>query len=397
MTIARSFCWVILLIYCLSFVETAQARKRRKRYRPRRPHPVVLWSRTLSKSDDLEQRKVAAFKLSQYSLRIFQNEVINTLIQCTKDPETHIKVLCTKALGNARKRGKNLQIRRTLFERYQSDPILRNTIVRTFINRKDDHANTRKQLLDFAKKSKDSQHLVVLLKYFEKYGSGSDEMVKTLTEIYRKHSVIKVKSGVAKALIERAQGQDSVVALLAECSQSNDTPLQLTCLSGLESQAKDEPRAWDALQVSLDSADPDVLLSALDALITFSEKPNVAISNRLIGTIADMDDSDIREKAILGIGVTGDRSQVIVNTLINILAEETDEGLRIAAALVLGKQAANFPKKAMELYALCLKEEKFQSLKTACQLGQQQLKKSSALAARNQKNERSPTTKPKKN
>ena len=108
---------IVLVLSCLVFSASPALAKRPGRTRKHYPpltHPVVLWSRTLSDSQDFEQRKIAAFKLSQYSQSIYQEEVINTLLKCIKDPDEHIKVFCAKALGKANSKSKIEPIRKTL-------------------------------------------------------------------------------------------------------------------------------------------------------------------------------------------------------------------------------------------------------------------------------------------
>lgn len=379
----RTLVLLLVLTICAVFPGEAQAkRKRSKRYYPPLTHPVVLWGRTLSQSADLEQRKVAAFKLSQYSQPIFQQDVIKTLIQCMKDPEEYLKVLCTKAMRQAGTKKDSERIRQVLLTHFEGDPGLRSTIVRTFIYRKDAHPSTHEVILGAVNNTKESDELVVFLSYFEEYGSGSDRLVSILTELYKKNSNIKVKRAVVKVLGELGQGQNAIVELLSECVDNKDTPLQLNCLSGLELQAKNEATAWAAVSKTLQSEDPDVLLATLDVIVSLGETPDGAIAKRLVQIIDEMGDPEIQEKAVLSLGVCGDHTESIVNALKKMLEQKTNEASRIAAALVLGKQAGLFPEIPRTLLSKCNSEGTSQSLRTACGLGLGDLEKR-ALAQAN--------------
>lgn len=364
---------LVALVLSFAFLVSphAEARKRKKRYYPPVTHPVVLWSRTLSESSDLEQRKVAAFKLSQYSQTIYQEEVIGTLIKCMKDPEAHIKVLCAKAMARAGTQGKAPEIRKAMLEVYKADPSIRNTLVRAFITRKDTAKPVYDVLLDTLKKSTDTDELSVLLVYFELYLLPND--VDALVELYHRTLNDKVKRASIKVVSERGQGQESVIALLSECVGSKETPLVLLCLSGLKLQAQRDPRTMAAVEKTITSTDPDVLVAALDVLHVLPSSPNAPLSVRLIEILSSSDDVEVVEKSILALGVAGDQSEPVVDALIKVLDKGKEEGAKITTALVLGKQAVNFQEKARETLQSCLKIESSQSLKTACQLGIQEL------------------------
>jgi hypothetical protein len=363
----------LIFAFCSSHEALAKKRKRRH-YGPSPTHPVLLWARTLSESKDREERKVAAFKLSQYSQPIFQDEAIKALIKCTKDTDVELKVLCTKAMGKAGTKSNSESIRKVLVERYQDDPSLRNTIVRTLIVRQDNTTAIHDTLLDSAKKSTNTDELLALLIYFEIYGSGSDKFVDVLSDIYKRNEDIKVKRSVVKALGDRAHGQDGVIAIFSQCAETKDTPLLLTCLSGLQQQGKTDARTWTALEKTVASEDPDVLMAALDVINVLPEKTNVNISDRLVQIATGSEDPDLQEKAVLALGVCGDQSKPVVDLLQKLLTKkDSDEGLRVAAALILGRQAGAAPEESQKVLSKCFSEEKAQSLRTACQLGLSEL------------------------
>lgn len=381
----RTTLFIGLLLATLLLTPTLEAKRRHHRStQPRRPHPVVLWARTIATSEDNEQRKVAAFKLSQYTQRIFQQEVIDTLFSCMSDPDTHIKVLCTKALGNVVKHGKDEKIQKALFQQYDNDPKLRSTVVRTLIAREDRSEETQEKLFRALAEEKDPTHLSVLIFYFEKMGDRSEKLVNALSAQYEKTKEIRVRRAIIKALSEKGQGEEQVIAILSECVRSGDTPLQLICLSGLESQAKNDPRAWTALGVALKSQDTDVLLASLDALITFNHRADEAMTKRLLNIATQIEDKETKEKAVLGINVTGNGDPSVVQSLVKIFETSDDEGVRIAAALVLGKQAASQPTAAASLFSECTQHETSQTLRTACQLAKQELETEKSKLAKQQ-------------
>ena len=303
------------LILSFLFVPSAEARRKQTRRLRIPTHPIYLWAKTLAESKDNDQRKIAAFKLSQYSQPIFQEPVIDALLSCVSDDNLHIKVLCTKALGRSRKRSKSTQVRNALIKQYKSEPFLRNTVVRTFISLNADEANIQKMLMSEAQQNKKPGELVVLMSYFEKFGSGDDNFVKALSKIYHENNDPRVRASVAKVISERADGQKEVIELLAECTGSSDTPLVLTCLGGLQAQGTKNPLTWSAVERTILSRDPDVLETTLDVIDALPESPNQKVSARLLQIITDADDSELREKAVLSLGVCGNKSADIVDLL----------------------------------------------------------------------------------
>lgn len=379
-----SFILVLVLAFSLvSDPALAKRRKKARRYGPPPTHPVVLWARTLSESTDREQRKIAAFKLSQYSQPIFQYEVIHTIEKCMKDQDIELRALCVKAMGRAGTQASSDSIRQALLERYKADPTIRNTVVRTFIVREDRSNAVQDTLLDALKNSKDEDETLVLLKYFESYGSGSEPFTETLVGVYRKNDNDKIKSAVVTALSARARGQDPVIALFAECTESHNTPLVLDCLAGLQQQGKRDPRTWTAIEKTMQSDDPDVLMASLDVINSLPETQNAKVSARLIELVDKTDDDDLQEKIVLALGVCGDGSEATVGILQRLLQEKsTDDGVRTAAALTLGKQGDQFPDKAQEALSSCSKQEKSQALRTACQLGEKEVKARQVASAK---------------
>ncbi len=378
MIVRRSLVLAFILgfsLICLCPAEAKSRNRRKKRYYPPITHPVVLWARTLSQSTDREQRKIAAFKFSQYSLSIFQEEAIQTLIQCMRDTDEAIKILCAKAMRRAGLQKDTDRIRKALLTQFDNDPALRSTLVRTFIDRKDESAVTHDYLLNAAKQTKDLSELLAYLSYFEKFGSGTDNWVSVVTDIYRKNDDIKLKRAAVKALAERGHGQEAVVSLLSECVDSKDTPLVLNCLSGLELQAKNESQARGAVKKTLQSEDPDVLLATLDVILAQAESPDTDVTSRLIEIIEATEDLEIKEKTILALGVYGDKSHPIFNILKKILENRENEATSVAAALVLGKQSSQFPEQTRTLLQKCSTESHSPSLRTACKLGLQDFEK----------------------
>jgi hypothetical protein len=375
--------FVILSFLFLYPLDAEAKRRRRRRFSgPPPTHPVLLWSRTLSTSTDREQRKIAAFKLSQYSLQIFQAEAVTALTKCVTDPDVEIKVLCTKAMGRAGNQGHVQMIRKVLLDRYENDPTIRNTLVRTFVVRQDYSPEVQAILLDTLKKSQDVDEMLALLKYFEIYGDGSNKFVEAMVSAYNRMDNAKIRSSVVTALSAKAQGQDSVLSLFAKCVESPETTLVLNCLSGLQQQGKKDARAWAAVEKTIDSEDPDVLMASLDVINSLPEAQNAKLARRLVQIIDKMDDQDTEEKAVLALGVCGDHSSATVEVIQKLLEKNsTEEGTRIAAALVLGKQANLLPEKPRETLTKCSKSETSQSLRTACQLGLQELESRKAMNA----------------
>lgn len=367
----------LVLLAALLFLaseETAHGRKKRRYSGPAPTHPVILWSRTLDESQDSEQRKVAAFKLSQYSQPIFQTKVVSTLLKCAKDSDVQIKVLCTKALRGAKSASQAEAIRETLLSLYGAEAGLRNTVVRTLVARKEQAPEVQKVLIDALFKSEDSDELLVLLRYFEEFPATESDLSEKLVTLYEQRRDVKIRRAIVKVLTARASGQDKVIELLAACAQEKDTPLALNCLAGLQTQAKKDARAWAAVQKTLQSDDPDVLLASLDVINALPDAKHPTISKRLLELVEDVEESDIVERAVLALGVCGDQTESLVTSLQNVFKNaKTEEPTRIAAALTLGKQASSYPDTARELLKSCLKEGNSQSLKTACQLGLNEL------------------------
>jgi HEAT repeat protein len=375
MTFRKSL--LFLSLFSFLFVlseESAYARRKRTYSGPPPTHPVILWSRTLEESKDAEQRKVAAFKLSKYTQPIFQPKVVSTLMKCAKDPDVQIKVLCTKALGGAKAAALNESIRELLLGLYASEPGLRNTVVRTLVARKDDVPAVQKLLADALLKSEDSDESIVLLRYFEEFDPTDKDFAEKLVDLYDLRSNVKVRRSIVKVIGIRANGQDKVIELLARCAQERDTPLALNCLSSMQAQGKKDSRAWAAVQKTLQSDDPDVLLASLDVINALPDTKNPEISKRLLELVDDIEDPDIVERAVLALGVCGDQTEETVNSLQKVFKnQKTEEATRIAAALTLGKQAIAFPDTVRDLLKTCTKEGASQSLKTACQLGLNEL------------------------
>lgn len=364
----------------------SKKKHRRHRYSgPAPTHPVVLWARTLSESTDREQRKIAAFKLSQYSQPIFQQPVIASIERCLKDSDVEIKVLCGKAMAHAGTQSNADNIRKVLLDTYKADPDLRNTIVRAFIVRRDQTPLVHDTFLEELKSAKPTDDVLTLLSYFEQFGYGNAHFVEVLADIYKKNENLKVRRSVVKALGERSHGQDPVIEILSQCSESKDTPMALNCLSGLQLQAKKDSRAWAAVEKTIESTDPDVLMATLDVINALPESTNVKISNRLVEIIQETDDGDIQEKAVLALGVCGDQSEPVVKVLTKLVEEDdTDDSVRVAAALIMGKQAMGFPEKPTDLLNSCSNKGRSQSLRTACQLGLKELEARKKLQAQAQ-------------
>lgn len=365
---------ITLSLLLLLVTGEAEAKKRRKRRYTGPPptHPVVLWSRTLMEGTDAEERRKAAFKMSKYSQLIFQQEAVASLTKCIKDPDTKIKIWCTKAMGRAGTQANAESIRNALLDQYKNDPILKDTIVRAFIARKDDSKPVQETLLDSLKSTESPESQITLLSYFEKYGAGS-KIIDTVIAVYNKSSDTKVKTAAVTTLATRAEGQDAVIAFLSQCASQHEnieTPLVLNCLSGLQQQARLDARTWQAVEKTIDSEDADVVYATLDLINALPVQQNEKVSGRLLKIIQDVDDDDTLERAILALGVCGTSSESITETLrAQLESTESSEGTRIASALVLGKQSHQFPEKPRETLSKCAKEAKSGGLRTACQLG----------------------------
>jgi len=363
---------VFLGLACSSSGFAAKKRRKRSNLKPI-THPVILWSRTLAESEDADQKRVAAFKLSQYSQPIYQEQVILTLISCLKESDVQIKILCAKALGNAGSQSKKTTIRTALMDAFRADPSLRETLVRTFIARDEDSKEVQSLLLEALNKAEDSHEIMALLAYF--YECGKSVGPEPFMVVFNKSTDERIRRRAIKVLAERGNGESSVVDLLASCAESQDTPLALTCLSGLQLQTrKDSSRIWSALEKTIESSDPDMLIATLDVLNVLPERINSPMTKRLIEIISETEDAELVDKAVLGLGVCGDQSQSIVASLEKILhSKEAPESSKIHAALVLGKQASLFPETPKQTLSQCAKSSPSQSLKTACQLGSQEL------------------------
>ncbi len=335
---------------------------------------MVLWSRTVSESTDLEQRRVAAYKLSQYTQRIFPSGVVSTLIVCVKDSDLQIKVFCTKALGNAGTSVHEDSIRAALLDRFHNDPTLRNTVVRAFVARRDRGPEVQEEFLSALKASDKEEDRLALLGYFEQFGFPSEKLVDELVKTYGKHEDSKTRRAIVKVLTEKGRGQGNLIDLLANCSAGKDTPLTLMCISALQSQGKNDKRSWEAAEKAIVSDDPDVLMATLDLMNVLPETVNTRISGRLLDIVRNTDDPEIQEKAILSLGATGDRSEPIVNQLMKILEETNyDESIQIAAALSLGQQATAFPERPKTFLGTCRTGGRTQALRTACGLASDDL------------------------
>ncbi|MFM8269750.1 MAG: HEAT repeat domain-containing protein [Pseudomonadota bacterium] len=378
---------VVLLVVLYSGAAGAASKKRAKR-KNLKPitHPVVLWSRTLSETNDPEQKKVAAFKLSQYSQPIYQDSVVSTLLSCLKDSDEQIRILCAKAMGRAGNQSKKAAIRSALLETFKSDPSLRETLIRTFTARSDDSKEVQTAMLDALNKSTDAHETLALLTYFYEYGEGVHP--DSFVAVFNKSSNERIKRWAIKVLAEYGSGENTVVELLATCAESQDTPLALTCLSGLQNQSrKDSSRTWAALEKTVESSDPDMLIATIDVLNVLPERINSPMTKRLIEIISETDDGELVDKAVLALGVCGDQSQPLVDTLQRLLSDEKQqESTKVHAALVLGKQAGLFSDASREALNRCAKSSQSQSLRTACQLGYQD------LVARNKNDSRLPAS-----
>ncbi len=373
------YIFIVVVSLCFSYDAAFSRSKRhsRKRYYPKPTHPVILWARTLSESGNLEKRRVAAFKFSQYNQKIFQDSVVSVLLECMKDSDDEISSFCTKGLSNV-SGGKYTDIvRESLLEQMSTKPKLRSIIVSTFIARNDDDPKVHDFLLSALKKSKSLEEKKPFFEYFEKFGSGSDVFVNELISLYKAYGKESEKLSIIKILAERARGQSNVVELLTTCASDSNTPLALTCMAGLESQARTDNRTWLAIEKNIERSDTDIVYSTLDLINVLPEKTNVKIAGRLIELIKETDDEEIQEKAVLALGSTGDQSQEIVSLLIElILAKSIDESIKIAAVLTLGKQGLTFFEEPINLLTKCSENLAYSpNFRTACQLGLEELNK----------------------
>lgn len=367
---------LVLFIALLLISSTASAKRRRaRRYQgPPPTHPVVLWARTLGESPDLEARKVAAFKLSQYSQTIFQVEAVNALIACTRHTDLQLRVLCTKALARAGNSSKKAQIESTLLEIFDSEPKLRCTVIRAMTVRGDNTPIVTEKFLGVARETKNAEELLALLTYFETLGPTSPRLIPAMAEIYAKTTDEKIRRAIAKVIAAHGNGTEPALDLLSKCgSSNNDTPLTLICLGGLQQQGKNDPRTWMAVEKALESDDPDVQLAVVDLIISLSDNPSFKLTERLISILEDADDDDLQEKIVLSLGVVGDKTEKISQALAKLIQNaEAFEGARIASALTITKQSPS-QELAKESLSKCLTDEKSETLRSACQLGVNEL------------------------
>lgn len=369
----RLICILLVASFCCA--PSWGAKKRRSRRRNQKPitHPVVLWARTLSETTDSDQKKVAAFKLSQYSQTIYQDSVIQTLLGCLKESDVQIKILCAKALGNAGNKSKKPSLRKTLLETYQSDPSLQETLVRTFIKQEDSSKEVQDLFLRSLQETSEVHLSLALLNYF--YGFGEGVSMEPFITLFNKSSNDRIRRWSAKVLSENGSGESGVVELLAKCAETQDTPLALTCLAGLQTQSKkDSDRTWAALEKTLESNDPDMLIASLDVINGLPPRVNSPLSKRLIELASNNEDGELVDKAVLALGVCGDQSEKLVATVRGLLvSESTSESTKIHAALVLGTQSGLYSEQSLESLKACQKKGGSQSLKTACELGAREL------------------------
>lgn len=382
--LSSSLLFIIALSPPVLGKHTKKHRKHRlSQHTPPPIHPVLLWAETLETSPTLDEKLKAAFKLSQYSGPIFQDAVVTRLLACLnnkieepdKDIKNNIRLLCVKALGNAGNQSHTDKIRLALIKNYQQNQAeTQNIIIKTFIKRKDRDANVRNLLLGDLKNTMDKEHILFLLEYFSEFGEG-DDFVSTLIDLYKRDKDTKIRRIVAEVLGDRAESHDGAIALLADCARGNETTLTLTCLASLQNQGKKDPRVWDAVSTTIMSNDPDVIMASVDLINVLAPNPSQKISERLIELIRTNDlDPDIKEKAILALGVAGDKSPLVIDELKKeLLSKDTPtESIKIAAALILGKQGIPQAESISPLLASCAKEGS-SSFKTACELARQEL------------------------
>ncbi len=347
-----------------------------RRYRHPLPvNPVIVWARKLSEVNSEEVRKSNAFKLSQYSQPIFQPEVVRALVKCMEDPNITLRVLCTKAMGRAGTAGQAEWIESLLLQAFEKTPELQSTIARTFVIRKSTSPAVYHKLFDTLVSSTSADKQLAFLTYFQEFGDGSDEFVQKLSHLYEKSSDIRVKRMIVKTLSERGRGQSAITSILTECVHSSDTPLILTCLSGLEQQAKQDAQVWGALEKALRSDDSDVILATLDVINVMDDHSDPKISGRLLEIVQNTSDDETREKAILALGVCGGQTDEIYRVLQKTLqSPKMEVACRVASALVLGKQAPKAHQGEVQVILDECYQKETGGLKTACELGIQELK-----------------------
>lgn len=356
--------WMILILVLVQIPMDLEARRRTP------THPVVLWSRTVASAEDLETRRVAAFKLSQYTQRIFQSSVIRTLLECVKDPDLQIKVFCTKAMRNTGRKRDEAKIRAALLERYRNDPALKNAIIRTWIAREESDPAIQGLLLSDLLKAEDVNHRLTLIRYFRRFGQENAALIKSLVYLYEKYPDDRTQLEIVATLAEKGKGQKAVVGILLECAQSEKTPLVLACLGAMESQARDNEGTWRATEALLSSRSPEVLHGTLDLINDLPPGTHVKVAARLLLLLQGNPEPAIQEKAVLALGATGDKGQEVVAALSRIVQDKgRDEGSRIAAALSLGRQATLHKMYPLKLLNECKRSGATQAFRTACQIG----------------------------
>jgi HEAT repeat protein len=276
-------------------------------------------------------------------------------------------------MGRAGNQSRRTAIRNALIEAFKTDPSLRETLARTFLTREDKSKEVQDVMLDALDKSSDDHETMALLAYF--YDCGDGLKVEPFISLFNKSSNERIRRWAIKVLAEHADGEPAVVELLASCAESKDTPLALNCLSGLQLQSrKDSARTWTALEKTLESSDPDMLVATLDVVNALPEKPSALLTKRMIEIILETDDVELLDKAILGLGIAGDHSVILVETLQKLLKDgESQETTKIHAALILAKQATQNSDQIKEVLSACIKSTSSASVKSACQLGAREL------------------------
>lgn len=367
---------LLLLAFLLAVWTNLDAKSRHRSRGPLPAHPTALWAKTISESKDQAARLQAAFKFSRYSQPIYQEPHVRALISCTSDPVLEMRVYCVMALAKANQQKHTEIVREALLARFKKDPALRGTITRALRTREDNSPEVLETLMAALGKTQSPDEINALLDYFHSLGEGTDSFVQSLVTVYRNNKDSKIRRDVIKTLAERAQGQDAVVALFSECATDSHTPLALLCLSGLQTQAKNDKRALQAVEKAIHSDDPDMVLASLEVIQSMPETRHPEISSRLLQLIRDSEDSELQEKAIVALGASGDQSQKVVEELIEILSGKSNgENVRIASALALGKQGplhADISKSALKK---CEESGMSKSLTLACTLGLQDLDK----------------------
>ncbi len=354
----------------------SKSKAKRRRYTgPPPTHPLVLWGKTLAQSSDENEKKLAAYKLSQYSQTIHQPAVIQALMNCLKDSNIQIRTLCARAMGQAGTQSQSDWIEKAMLEAFRSDNGLTIPLAKSFETRRSSSIEIHQTLLNKLKETSSADEATALASYFQKHGDGSQNFVETLLATYKRIGKDRLKQGIIEALSAKGNGQPELISLFIECSDSKDTPLSLLCLSGLQSQAKNDPRVWNAIEKTIQSDDTDVLLTTLDLIQIQSERPSATITKRLLSIIEDKEDTDIQEKAVLALGVCGDKTPALTQAIQKwILDAALEEPVRIASALIISKQVNPETGTILETLEKCQLATQPAGLKTACALGQKELK-----------------------